>query len=390
MAAVVLRFLKVCVNSRLGNCSIVTGQGGILATCFSVNHDQKREMSRSKRRTTHAPRHWVQRRNKFYEQYITHDNREFIQEYIKDKYSDNLESPLKEAPWPRGEWQPNSVRTGVIARKIGIYPMWTKSGQRLLTTLLQVVDNHVIRYVPPEVCINYRFGKHKYKGKYGLMVVGAERADPQKFTAAYNGLFTEAGVMPKVKLSKFIITPNAVIQPGTPLSAAHFRVGDYVDIYGKTIGHGFQGVMKRWGMKGGPASHGTTKAHRRVGSIGTGRQMGRVWPGKKMPGHMGQERRVLKGLKIWRINTKYNVIWVQGPAVPGHVHHYVYIMDTFLPTKKPATPPPFPTYYPEDEKDPLPEELYHPDLHVFSDPTLTFSDEPDIVLPTVKAQKGKR
>jgi len=358
-----------------------------------TNHIQTRERAKYKRRTTHAPRHWVKRRLAFRNEYLTADNRQFIEEVIADKYDSNSEeSPLKDAPWPRGEWNERSIRTGVIARKIGIYPMWKKDGTKLLTTLLQIVDNHVIRYVPPDVYHStYRYG-HRFNGKFGIVIVGAERTNPQRYTQDYIGLFNEAGVMPKHKLSKFIVTPNAAVQPGTPLTAAHFRVGDYVDVYGKTIGRGFQGVMKRWGFKGGPASHGTTKAHRRPGTIGTGRQMARVWPGKKMPGHMGQERRTLLGLRIWRINTKYNVLWVHGPAVPGHVHHYVRIMDSRLPTRKMKTVPPFPTYYPDDESEPFPEDIYDPAIHVFNEPTLTFADEPDVVLPTAssKLKKGIR
>lgn len=307
---------------------------------------------------------------------MTDDNKDFVHLVAKENYLSPKESLLKEPPWERGKFEPNSQRTGVIARKIGIYPMWTKSGKKLLTTLLQIVDNHVIRYHPPEVYAKMRFGdKHGQKGRLGCLVVGAESTDPQKFSAEYIGLFTEAGVMPKRKLTRFFITPNAALQPGTPLNASHFRVGDYVDVFGKTIGHGFQGVVKRWGFKGGPASHGSTKFHRKPGYIGGGSKRG-VMRGKKLPGHMGQERRILRGLKIWRINTKHNVIWVQGPAVPGWVHAYVYIFDSTLNYHQQTEDDhaPFPTYFPDDDKEQLPEELYDPELHVFSDPTITFEE----------------
>jgi len=84
-------------------------------------------------------------------------------------------------------------------------------------------------------------------------------------------MFKNAGVPPKRKLTKFMITENAAVQPGTPLYASHFRVGDYVDVGAKTIGFGFQGVMKRFGFKGGPRSHGATKFHRKRGTVGSGR-----------------------------------------------------------------------------------------------------------------------
>lgn len=132
----------------------------------------------------------------------------------------------------------------------------------------------------------------------GCLVVGAVSSDPQLYTKEYCGLFSESGVMPKKILTRFPVNPEAAIQPGTPLCAAHFSVGDKVDIRGVTIYRGFQGVMKRWDFKGGRASHGVTKNHRRPGCIGSGQDKARVWPGKKMPGHMGGIRRSAKSLTV--------------------------------------------------------------------------------------------
>ncbi|CAL1273607.1 unnamed protein product [Larinioides sclopetarius] len=183
--------------------------------------------------------YWVPRKRKFTDDKLTKENKDFLEEIISERFLKPGESPLREhMSTDRAKWTPESVRAGLIARKIGIYPMWTKSGKRILTTLLQVVDNHVIRYNPPEI-----FSQSKYKDSlapsdtrtYGSLVVGAESADPQLFTAAYNGLFAEAGVMPKKKLTRFRITPDAKIEPGTPLFANHFRVGDYVNVRGITI-----------------------------------------------------------------------------------------------------------------------------------------------------------
>jgi large subunit ribosomal protein L3 len=78
------------------------------------------------------------------------------------------------------------------------------------------------------------------QGKVGMLVVGALSCDPRKFTRAYNGLFEQAGVPPKRKLTRFFITPNSVIKPGTPLYATHFRCGDYVDVQARTVDYGFQ------------------------------------------------------------------------------------------------------------------------------------------------------
>ncbi|EDW26925.1 GL21036 [Drosophila persimilis] len=111
-----------------------------------------------------------------------------------------------------------------------------------------------------------------------------------------------------------------------------------------SVDHGFQGVVKRHGYMGMPASHGVTKTHRRPGNIGGGGEKGRVWPGTKMPGHMGNRWRVLKGLRIWRTKAKYNVMWVQGSSVPGPTGGLVYIYDTILPLRKLKQAPPFPTF----------------------------------------------
>ncbi|XP_015912199.2 large ribosomal subunit protein uL3m isoform X1 [Parasteatoda tepidariorum] len=323
--------------------------------------------------------YWVPRKRAFTDDKLTLQNKEFLQEVMLEKFLKPGESPLKEKETiERPKWTPESIRTGVIARKIGIYPLWTKSGQRIMTTLLQVLDNHVIRYNPPEI-----FSQSKYYDDckdpskvYGSLVVGAESADPQLFTAAYNGLFAEAGVMPKRKLTRFRITPDAKLEPGTPLFANHFEVGDYVNVRGITRYHGFQGVMKRWGFKGGPATHGCTKSHRRPGCIGGGRKRG-VWKGKKLPGLMGGYARLQRGLKIWRINTKYNVLYVHGPAVPGIINNYCIIYDCYI-EKKCHTeddPPHFPTFFPEDMTEPVTENLYDEQLHNFSDPSVTFEDE---------------
>lgn len=130
--------------------------------------------------------------------------------------------------------------------------------------------------------------------------------------------------------------------------------------------------MKRWGFSGMPASHGVTKTHRRPGNIGGGGEKGRVWPGKKMPGHMGNRYRIARGLKIWRINTKYNVIWVQGMAIPGDCNSICYIYDTKITSRRPAEAPPFPTYTAEED---LPEDIYDESVHRFYDPTIIYQDK---------------
>lgn len=126
--------------------------------------------------------------------------------------------------------------------------------------------------------------------------------------------------------------------------------------------------MKRHGFKGMPASHGVTKTHRRGGNIGGGGEKGRVWPGTKMPGHMGNRWRFARGVRILRINTKYNVLFVTGQAIPGETNSFCTVHDTQLPLKRPKEPLPFPT----DSTEPTEDDLWADDMHDFKNPSITF------------------
>lgn len=123
------------------------------------NMQQTREMSRVKRRFTHPP-YWHQLKNvNRNDQDITPENKSFIQEAIQDKYSQV--SPINAEELEKSEWDQKTVRSGVIARNIGNYPLWKKDGSAVYCTLLQVLDNHVIRYIPPE--------------KYATTLMGAKK-----------------------------------------------------------------------------------------------------------------------------------------------------------------------------------------------------------------------
>lgn len=132
--------------------------------------------------------------------------------------------------------------------------------------------------------------------------------------------------------------------------------------------------MKRWGFSGMPATHGVTKTHRRGGNIGAGGNKARVWPGTKMPGHMGNRYRITRGLKIWRINTKFNVVWLSGQGIPGDTNSPVHIYDTILPLRRCKESPPFPTSSSEYDES-LPEDIWSEELHDFRDPTIFYKSE---------------
>lgn len=323
---------------KLATLNITGNEASIFRVSSPVFSAQTRfarcSVQTKKRRKTHPYSWWPNAtKSTTFETNLTKENAKFLDDVVQNRFTlPPSQTPLKIEQFERGEWQPGSFRSGLIARKIGLQPMWTTSGKRILTTALQVVDNHVISYSNNEQFVRERrpfYAFHKFK-HLDVLVVGAENADPRNYPLSYLGLFNKANVPPKKKLTRFFITPNAKLAPGTPLTANHFRVGDYVDVFGKTRDYGFQGVIKRWNFKGQLKHGGVTKAHKRPGTIARGRKLMGPLKGKKMAGHMGQERRVLKGLKIWRINTKYNVIWVQGPAVPGANGSWVCIYDSSI------------------------------------------------------------
>lgn len=154
--------------------------------------------------------------------------------------------------------------------------------------------------------------------------------------------FTEA----KRELKQFPVnSPEGLVPVGTQILARHFTPGQFVDVSGTTKGKGFQGVMKKYGFAGQPASHGTSLAHRSLGSTGNRKTPGRVFLGKKMPGRMGNVRRTAKNLLVFKINTRENLLFVRG-AVPGSSGSFVEVKDaTYSPIK--TFFPPFPTYIPK-------------------------------------------
>ncbi|KAI5632584.1 ribosomal protein l3 domain-containing protein [Phthorimaea operculella] len=329
----------------------------------------------------YRPPHWfVPKERVMSDDALTQENRQFLEEVLQDRLSAQAaletksESPLAHAELATdAQWTPKTRRVGLIARKIGNYPLWSKDGKKMHTTLVQVVDNHVIKYIPPEEFNPMKTTKLNWREKrtLGCLLVGSETIDPSTVTKEYCGLFDSVGMLPKRHLCRFMVSPHAALPPGTPLFATHFRVGDYLDVRAKTIDRGFQGVMKRWGFKGMPASHGVTKTHRRPGNIGAGGQKARVWPGTKMPGHMGNAWRTLRGVKVLRMNTKHNVMWLLGVGIPGETGAMCYLFDTVLPLKKLQTAPPFPTHPPADN---LPLEYYDDSVHPFEQDTIAFEE----------------
>ena len=206
---------------------------------------------------------------------------------------------------------------GVLARKLGMMNLWDDLGTRHAITALCIDRCHITNVTEPN--------PNDHRKRWRIQV-GAGPKRPYKTKKAHRYHCARAGVEPKQKLVEFCVHEIFKLPIGTELRANHFVPGQYVDVTGTSIGKGTQGVMKRWGFAGGPASHGTSKAHRKGGSIGMSTKPGRVFKGKKMAGRMGNKRKTVQNLMVFRVDAKRNLIFVRG-AIPGNSGGWVRVRD---------------------------------------------------------------
>jgi large subunit ribosomal protein L3 len=231
-------------------------------------------------------------------------------------------------------------RTGALAMKVGMLPMWDKWGVRFTVTVLQVDNCFVVQHKTIE------------NEGYEALQLSVGEAKTKNVRLPQRGHFFKSGVLPGRQLQEFRITPDAALPIGTQVKCTHFVPGQLVDVCGISKGKGFQGAMKRHNFSGGRATHGNSKNHRTLGSTGGAQDPGRTFKGQKMPGRMGGERVTTQNLKVMRLDPSRNVLYIKG-AVPGPKGSFVRITDA---VKGPFFPrdPPFPTFL-EDE-DPVDEE----------------------------------
>ncbi|NBO17661.1 MAG: 50S ribosomal protein L3 [Proteobacteria bacterium] len=217
------------------------------------------------------------------------------------------------------------MRTGLIAKKIGMTTVYNDAGVQTPVTVLHIENCQVVAK------------KTKEKDGYTAIQLGVGAAKAKNTSKALRGHFAKAKVEPKRKLAEFRVPENALLEPGTEIVASHFVPGQYVDIVGTTIGKGFAGVMKRWNFAGLEATHGVSVSHRSHGSTGQRQDPGRVFKGKKMAGHMGATRVTQQNLQIVRVDDEQNVIFIKG-AVPGADEGYVLVSDAVKKGSHPQAP----------------------------------------------------
>jgi large subunit ribosomal protein L3 len=212
------------------------------------------------------------------------------------------------------------MRAGLIGRKLGMSQIFSEDGQRIPVTVLQIG--------PCPVLERKTIDKHGYNA----VQLGFEEVKPSRVKNPQKGYFAGRNVTPRRFLREFRVQNPAAYELGQELTVAHFLVDQQVDVSGQTIGKGFAGVMKRWGFKGGNATHGAHKIHRSGGSIGQCQTPGRVFKNKKMAGHQGDEKNTVQNLRVAAIIPEKNLLVVKG-SVPGPSGGLVLVRDAI---KKPA------------------------------------------------------
>ncbi len=211
------------------------------------------------------------------------------------------------------------MRSGVIAKKIGMTRVFQEDGKQIPVTVLQLDTLQVVAQRTEET------------NGYSAVALGCGTAKAKRTSQAMRKVFANAGVEPKRKIVEFRVAPENLIEVGEEIIADHYFEGQFVDVSGITIGKGFAGGMKRHNFGGLRATHGVSISHRSHGSTGQCQNPGKVFKGKKMAGHMGSVRVTTQNLQVVKTDSDRGVIMIKG-AVPGPKGSWVTIKDA---VKKP-------------------------------------------------------
>ena len=212
------------------------------------------------------------------------------------------------------------MRTGIIAKKLGMTRLFKEDGTHVPVTVLHLDEVRVVQV------------KSVAADGYAGVQLGYGKAKAKNVSKPMKGHFAKAKVEPAMKLVEFRVAEDAVLEAGAQLSPTHFAVGQFVDVAGLTKGKGFAGGMKRWHFAGLEASHGVSISHRSLGSTGNRQDPGKTFKNKKMAGHLGQERITTLNLQVAAIDEERNLVLVRG-AVPGSKGSYVTLRDAIKKTR---------------------------------------------------------
>ncbi|MBL6840759.1 MAG: 50S ribosomal protein L3 [Pelagibacterales bacterium] len=208
------------------------------------------------------------------------------------------------------------MRTGLIAKKIGMSNYYTPNGINIPVTVLHIEDCKVVERISDE---NSNLDK---------LVIGANEIKKiSKLSKSVKIYFEKKNLNPLKITKEFKIDKSVELKAGDEINADHFEEGQFIDVSGFTKGKGFAGVMKRHNFGGLRASHGVSVSHRSHGSTGQCQDPGRVFKGKKMAGHMGDDHKTLQNLQVVKIDVKKNILCVKG-ATPGARGAWLVLEDS--------------------------------------------------------------
>ncbi|MGX7895742.1 50S ribosomal protein L3 [Tsuneonella sp. HG222] len=207
------------------------------------------------------------------------------------------------------------MRTGVIAKKVGMTRLFQEDGRHVPVTVLALEDCQVVSHRTAD------------RDGYVAVQVGSGVAKQKNVNKPQREHFAKAEVPLKMKVAEFRLADEDGLLPvGSTISAEHFVAGQMVDVTGHTQGKGFQGGMKRWGFGGLRATHGVSVSHRSLGSTGQRQDPGKVFKNKKMAGHMGDKQRTQQNLEIVRTDAVRGLLFVKG-SVPGSKNSWLLVRD---------------------------------------------------------------
>ncbi len=206
------------------------------------------------------------------------------------------------------------MRTGLLAKKLGMTRLFKDDGTHVPVTVLHLDQVQVVAARTVE------------KDGYSAVQLGWGHAKVKNVAKPNKGHFAKAKVEPKAKLTEFRVDADALLQPGDTISAAHFVVGQKVDVVGTSKGKSFAGAMKRWNFAGLEASHGVSISHRSHGSTGNRQDPGKTFKNKKMAGHLGVERVTTLNLEVAAVDAGRGLLMLRG-AVPGAKGGWVLVRD---------------------------------------------------------------
>jgi large subunit ribosomal protein L3 len=207
------------------------------------------------------------------------------------------------------------MRTGVIAKKVGMTRLFQDDGRHVPVTVLSLENCQVVSVRTAD------------RDGYVAVQLGAGSAKQKNVAKPQREHFAKAEVGLKARVVEFRVADDATIEVGSTIAASHFAVGQLVDVGGHTQGKGFAGAMKRWGFGGMRATHGVSISHRAHGSTGNRQDPGRVFKNKKMAGHMGDRQRTQQNLEVVRVDDERGLIFVKG-SVPGSKNTWLTVKDS--------------------------------------------------------------